>query len=43
VVTRRYSAGLNNFHTIYAPIVDAWALYDNSEATLQLIDWREKK
>jgi predicted ABC-type ATPase len=43
VVTRTYGAGLNNFHTIYAPIVDAWVLYDNSEATLQLIDWREKK
>lgn len=43
VVTRRYNAGWRNFHNIYVPIVDTWALYDNSEAEFQLIDWKEKE
>jgi len=29
-VRRRFAAGLNNFERLYRPIVDAWALYDNS-------------
>jgi len=29
-VRRRFAAGLYNFERLYQPIVDAWALYDNS-------------
>lgn len=29
-VRRRFTAGLDNFERLYKPIVDAWALYDNS-------------
>jgi hypothetical protein len=28
--SRRFAAGLYNFERLYQPIVDAWALYDNS-------------
>ena len=30
-VRRRFAAGLFNFERLYQPIVDAWALYDNSD------------
>jgi predicted ABC-type ATPase len=30
VIRRRFSAGLLNFHQLYKPLVNAWALYDNS-------------
>ncbi|OZB74141.1 MAG: Zeta toxin family protein [Thiomonas sp. 14-64-326] len=30
VIRRRFSAGLLNFHHLYKPLVNAWALYDNS-------------
>jgi predicted ABC-type ATPase len=30
VVRRRFEAGLRNFEALYKPIVDYWALYDNS-------------
>ena len=30
VIRRRFSSGLRNFHTLYKPLVNAWALYDNS-------------
>lgn len=42
VIRRRFAAGRNNFETLYAPIVDAWALYDNSGAIPVLIDWSER-
>ncbi|MBT3294348.1 MAG: Zeta toxin family protein [Verrucomicrobia bacterium] len=29
-IRRRFEVGRNNFDTIYRPLVDAWALYDNS-------------
>ena len=42
VIRRRFKAGLANFHSYYAPLVDAWVLYDNSGRIPQLIDWSEK-
>lgn len=33
VIKRRFLAGLNNFHTVYKPLVNAWVLYDNSQET----------
>lgn len=41
-IRRRFSAGLDNFHRLYAPLVNAWALYDNAGQTPVLIDWNEK-
>jgi predicted ABC-type ATPase len=31
IVTRRFTAGLKNFFTIYQKIADVWQLFDNSE------------
>lgn len=39
---RRFDAGLNNFQQLYAPLVDAWTLYDNSGSSPVLLDWSEK-
>ena len=33
VVRRRFGRSLNNFFTLYAPIADAWALFDNSSSS----------
>ena len=41
-IRRRFAAGLENFYGLYAPLVDAWALYDNSGAQPLLLDWSEK-
>lgn len=41
-ISRRFAAGLENFQRLYAPLVDAWALYDNAGATPVLLDWSEK-
>ena len=30
VIRRRFESGRRNFRTIYQPLVDAWAVYDNS-------------
>ena len=30
VLVRRFAAGWRNFERVYRPLVDAWALYDNS-------------
>jgi len=38
VIRRRFDKGWNNFHNIYKNLVDAWALYDNSYESPQLID-----
>ncbi|OGS98679.1 MAG: Zeta toxin family protein [Gallionellales bacterium RIFCSPLOWO2_12_FULL_59_22] len=43
VIRRRFNTGLKNFHCLYAPIVDAWALYDNSGLEPVLLDWSENK
>lgn len=42
VIRRRFAAGKDNFLNLYAPLVDAWALYDNSGAVPTLIDWSEQ-
>jgi predicted ABC-type ATPase len=42
VIRRRFASGRNNFEHLYAPIVDAWALYDNAGSVPILIDWSEK-
>jgi predicted ABC-type ATPase len=41
-VRRRFAAGLANFEHLYAPLVDAWALYDNAGVKPVLRDWSEK-
>lgn len=30
VIRRRFASGLRNFENLYKPLVDEWALYDNS-------------
>lgn len=42
VIRRRFAAGRKNFESLYAPRVDAWALYDNAGAQPVLLDWSEK-
>jgi len=37
-VRRRFSAGFRNFGMLYKPLVDEWALYDNSGATPRLLE-----
>jgi len=37
-IRRRFSAGLKNLETVYKPIVNEWALYDNSSGVPQLIE-----
>ncbi|XVJ71001.1 MAG: AAA family ATPase [Rhizobacter sp.] len=36
-ISRRFEAGLRNFSEIYQPIVNRWAVYDNSGATPVLL------
>ncbi len=43
VIRRRFSAGLKNFRNFYAPLVDAWALYDNSGDDPILLDWSDNE
>jgi predicted ABC-type ATPase len=38
VIRRRFASGLNNFETLYKPLVDEWALYDNSGGEPILIE-----
>jgi predicted ABC-type ATPase len=42
VIRRRFAAGKNNFEKLYAPRVDAWALYDNAGSVPVLIDWSNR-
>ena len=42
VIRRRFTAGMENFVSLYAAKVDAWALYDNAGELPQLLDWNEK-
>jgi len=42
VIRRRFDAGQINFKRLYAPCVDAWALYDNSGSEPLLLDWSER-
>jgi predicted ABC-type ATPase len=41
-IRRRFSAGRDHFDRLYAPLVDAWALYDNAGPEPVLIDWSER-
>jgi hypothetical protein len=41
VIRRRFVAGLNNFNTIYKPIVSTWQYYDNNGTIPVLIDHGE--
>lgn len=38
VIHRRFSAGLQNLEQLYKPLVDEWAVYDNSGVTPQLLE-----
>ena len=42
VIRRRYVAGRQYLNKLYAPKVDAWALYDNAGTAPVLLDWSEK-
>lgn len=41
VIRRRFESGMRNFETHYRAIVDAWALYDNSNDEPVMIEWGE--
>ena len=38
VIRRRFVSGLSNFENLYKPLVDEWALYDNSASEPVLIE-----
>jgi len=38
IIRRRFLAGLRNLETLYKPLVDEWAIYDNSGAEPQFIE-----
>ena len=40
-IRRRFTKGMANFKDLYAPMVDSWSLYDNSEDVPVMIDWNE--
>jgi predicted ABC-type ATPase len=40
-IRRRFTKGIDNFRSIYSPLVDGWALYDSSGDTPILLDWAE--
>lgn len=42
VVRRRFNTGLDNLHHHYVPVVDEWAIYDNSGEFPQMLDWSER-
>jgi len=42
IIRRRFGTGRRNFEHLYAPQVDAWALYNNSGPQPILLDWSEK-
>ena len=37
-VLRRFARGWKNFQTVYRPLADAWAVYDNSGANPRLLE-----
>lgn len=45
VIERRYEAGLQNLFQLYIPIVDYWALYDNSSCPSERIasGWKDTR
>ena len=42
IIRRRFGAGLANFRRVFAPLVDAWKVYDNSGQKPVLLEWGEK-
>ena len=42
VIRRRFATGRLNFEHLYAPTVDAWALYDNTGEQPVVLEWSEK-
>ena len=38
LIRRRFASGLRNFENLYKPLVDEWALYDNSGSEPVLIE-----
>lgn len=38
VIHRRYWSGLSNLFDIFAPIVDVWSLYDNSDSMRPIVE-----
>ena len=42
IIRRRFVTGRSNFEKLYAPLVDAWALYNNSGPQPVLLAWGEK-
>ena len=41
IIRRRFATGLENFENLYAPAVNAWALYDNTGNEPRLQEWSE--
>ena len=41
-IRRRFSHGLDNFSSIYQPLVNSWILYDNSDSIPVKLKWGEK-
>ena len=37
IIRRRYASGINNLFDLYAPEVDYWAIFDNSEPPREMI------
>ncbi len=42
VIIKRYHTGWLNFQKLYAPLVDAWAVYSNDDEKPVLVEWSEK-
>jgi predicted ABC-type ATPase len=42
-IRRRFASGMRNFINHYRDAVNAWALYDNSEAHPVMIEWGENQ
>ena len=42
IVRRRFKTGLENFHQVYKPLVDAWTHFDNADNDAKTLDWSEK-
>jgi predicted ABC-type ATPase len=42
VIARRFHSGLQNFETVYKPLVDAWTLIDTASMPFEVLDWSER-
>ena len=43
VIRRRFHAGIANFRNVYAELVDAWVLYDNSDSQFTMLEWSDSR